>query len=139
VAIIGIEVYDGSSTYGYGASGQTFLNYNFLNLSPQLGYRMVSMGVSLDLTVGLDMAYCLKTTEKGNATATNGTAYTTSQDRKTIKSEMRPRIQLAAGDHKTGVYFGYSHGFANYQSGSIGGINEAYARLIRFGLTYKLR
>ena len=138
VSIVGISGYTGTSTYNYKASGQTYLNFNFFNLFPQIGYRIISKNVSFDLLGGLDFAYCLKATEKGNATA-NGTEYTTSTERKTIKSEMRPRIQLSAGYHKTAVSIGYSHGIANYKSGSIGGINEAYARIIRFGLTYRLK
>jgi hypothetical protein len=92
----------------------------------------------MDITAGLDVNYCLKATEKGNATTANGTEYRTSLDRKTISTDIRPRFQMSINYKKAGAYLGYSHGFANYKSGYVGGVNECYARLIRFGLTYQL-
>lgn len=136
-----VDGFTGSSTYQYTASGQTFLNYNFINLYPQLGYRFNKKSISFDLTGGFDIAYCLNGIEKGSATATNGTKYTTSLDRKTINRDIRSRIQLSADYHRSGIYLGYSHGLSNYTAGYIGGTgsNESNARLIRFGLTYRLK
>lgn len=134
-----ISGYTGSLTYNYNATGQTFLNYNFINLHPFLGYRLSTNKINFDITGGLELGYCLNTKEDGKATALNGIKYETSVDRKTIKSDIRPRIQLATDYKKIGIYIGYSFGLANYKSGYIGGTNECYARLLRFGLTYQIK
>lgn len=134
-----ISGYTGSSTYNYKATGKTFLNYSFINLHPFLGYRLLTGKINFDLTGGFELGYCVKAEEHGTATAANGVKYSTSVDRKTIKSDFRPRIQIAADYKKIGAYIGYSFGLANYKSGYIGGINECYARLLRFGLTYRLK
>jgi hypothetical protein len=121
------------------AIGKTFLNFGFVNINPQLGYRLINKHVSVDLLVGLDFAFCLTATEKGSATTTNGKKFTTTIDRKTIKSEIRPRFQVATNYKKMGAYVGYSLGMANYMYGYVGGKPECYARLIRFGLTYQIK
>lgn len=139
ISINGISDYTGTSTYESNATGQTFLNYSFINLTPFMGYRFPLHTISLELTAGIDIAYCLKAREDGKATATNGTEYETSVDRKTIKIDIRPSIQISTNYKKFGLFAGYSFGLVNYKSGYIGGINECYARLFRFGITYVLK
>jgi hypothetical protein len=139
IFINSISDYSGFITNGYDATGKTLLNYDFINLYPFIGKRFNANKVSFDLTGGIEFAYCLATKENGNATATNGTKYTTAVERKTIKTDTRPRIQFSAGYQNMGVYIGYSYGLANYMEGYVGGINECYARLIRFGLTYQIK
>jgi hypothetical protein len=126
----------GTGTYQY--NGKTLLKYDFLNLFPYIGYRFTTGKVDIDLTGGFDIANCLKAREDGEATASNGTKYATSVDRKTIKTDIRPRIQLTASYKKVGVYVGYSYGFGNYREGYVGGVNECYARILRSGITYRL-
>lgn len=123
----------------YQASGKTLLNFDFINLYPFFGKQFIADKVSFDLTGGIEVGYCLATKENGNATATNGTKYTTEVERKSIKTDIRPRIQFSVSYQKVGVYFGYSYGLANYKEGYIGGVNECYARLIRFGLVYQIK
>ncbi|WKN44103.1 outer membrane beta-barrel protein [Tunicatimonas pelagia] len=119
------------------ADGQTYLRNRFINLFPKIGYRWAVAQTSIDLSVGMDIGYCLSAQEKGNAEA--GTQdYTTERDRKTIDTDIRPRIQANVSKGKYGGYVGYSRGIKNYKSGFIGGTNEAYSRLIRFGLTYRV-
>ncbi len=139
ILINGISGYTGPSTYEYTATGQTFLYHNFLNLTPFIGYRFNVKKVNIDITGGFDMGYCLSAKEKGNATAENGMKYTTSVNRKTIKTDIRPGMQLSGSYKKIGIYAGYSYGLRNYMSGYIGGINECYARLLRFGITYQIK
>lgn len=130
-----------SSIPGYAVTGgKTFLNYDFINLHPYLGRRYtIKSTVNIDLTAGMDFAFCLGTREKGTAPAPNGIKYTTSVDRKTINTDFRPRLQMAAGYKKYGVYAGYSFGgLKNYKSGYVGGVNECYGRLWRFGVSYLL-
>ena len=91
------------------------------------------------MTGGLDIGYGLKADENGSAIASNGTNYITSADRKTIKTDIRPRLQVSAQYKKLGLYMGYSAGLTNYKSGYIGGTNECYATLLRFGASYLLK
>ncbi len=134
-----IDDNSGIVDYNYNASGKTFLNFGFVNIYPQLGYRLIKNNVSVDLLAGFDLAFCLSAKEKGKATTTDGEKFTTSIDRKTINTDIRPRFQVSTNYKKMGAYVGYSLGMANYKSGYIGGINECYARLIRFGLTYQIK
>ena len=133
-----IAGYTGNTTYQYGASGSTALKFNFINLHPYVGYRFTLSQISLDLTGGFDVAHCLSTNEDGSAEDVNGKSYTTSLDRKTIKTDIRPRVQMAANFRRLGVYAGYSYGLRNYKAGYVGGINQCQARLVRFGVTYRI-
>ncbi|MEI6586484.1 MAG: hypothetical protein WCL56_10370 [Sediminibacterium sp.] len=139
VNITAINGNTGNSIFYYTASGQTFLNYDFINLFPYIGHRYKIRKLSLDVVGGFDIAYCIKVTEKGDAIATNGIKYTTSVNRKTLSTDIRPRIQLAVDYYKAGIFLGYSYGLANYKTGYTGGKNECYSRLIRFGLTYRIK
>jgi hypothetical protein len=134
IEINGVSGYAGASA----ANGQTFLDYGFVNLYPFIGYRVKMQKTDFQINGGFDLAYCLSATERGSATAADGKKFTTLVDRKTINKDIRPRIEFSANYKKYGCYIGYSYGFANYQSGYIGGVNECYAHLIRFGLTYKI-
>lgn len=84
------------------------------------------------------MAYILSAMEKGSARTEDGINYTTSRDRKTIKVDFRSNAQFLAYYRKIGFSLGFAYGFANYRAGFSGGTNECYARLIRFGLAYRL-
>lgn len=139
VLINSVSDYSGVITTGYDATGKTLLNYDFINLYPFIGKCFIAKAVSFDLTGGVEFGRCLSTKEKGNATATNGNKYATEVDRKTIKTDIRPRIQVSVNYQKAGIYFGYSYGLINYMEGYIGGINESYSRLFRFGLTYQIK
>jgi len=87
----------------------------------------------------LGLAFCLTAEENGNATAENGTTYSTSLDRKTTTTDIRPRLQISTGYKNSGIYLGYSFGQSNYKAGYVGGTNEAYAEFLRFGFTYLLK
>lgn len=130
----------GSSTYELSAKGKTFLNSNFINLHPFMGYRLPVNNLNIDFTGGLDIAYCISSKENGSATASDGTKYETAVDRENINFDIRPRIQIAANYEKVGVYIGYSLGLADYKANYDGGkIDKCYASLLRFGLTYQLK
>jgi hypothetical protein len=139
VRLDAVNGFTGKATYSYPATGDTYLNYSFLNAYPFVGYRLRLRTLSFDLTGGIDAAYCLKAVEAGAATATNDTRYTTSRDRRTLDYDARYRFQLLVSRKRLGVYAGYSRSPFNYKAGYVGGVNECYARLIRFGLTYRLR
>lgn len=127
------------STFQKKAAGQTFLNINSLNLNPSVGYRFNLDKLDIDLVGGFDIGYLLNTKEIGDASDEDGIEYSTSLDRNRIKYDFRPRIQISTDYKKFGLYLGYSIGLSNYLGGYIGGVNEAYSRMIRFGITYKLK
>lgn len=119
------------------ADGQTYLRSSFINLFPRIGYRLSLAETSIDISGGIDIAYCISAQEKGSAEA--GTReYFTERSRKTINTDIRPRVQANVSKGKYGVYAGYSSGIRNYRSGFDGGTNEAYSRMVRFGLTFRL-
>lgn len=139
ISIDKIDGYDGVSVYQFAANGKTFLNNSFLNLNPFFGYRIDSKNISFDLTGGFEIGYCLDAGEKGTATDSNGNRYSTSRDSKTVKTDIRPGIQFAAYYHRLGLYAGYSSGLVNYMMYEKGdALWESYARLIRFGVTYRI-
>jgi hypothetical protein len=128
-----------ASNFPVPATGQTYLNFNFLNLYPHIGQRFIIEKIAIDITGGFDFSRSFKAKEQGHATISDGTVFTTSRDRTTTNMDVRPRIQLAATYNRIGIYVGYAQGFLNYLSGSVGGTNDAHSRLIRFGLAYQIR
>lgn len=139
ISLQSVNGFEGTATFQKEASGETFLNNKSLNFNPFGGYRFTINKFPLDLVGGFDIGYILDTKEKGNATATDGIEYSTSLDRKTIKQDFRPRIQISTDYKKIGLYLAYSVGLVNYKEGYIGGVNEAYSKIIRFGLTYQIK
>lgn len=120
------------------ATGVTKLTTQFLNLHPNFGFRLGKSKTTFDLTAGVDVGIVLAAYESGKATLANGEKVTTDSDRKNIKTDLRPRLQLAANYEKFGIYAGYAHGLINYKQGYVGGSSEVTSRVIRFGLSYRI-
>lgn len=120
------------------AEGKTFLIYDFINLFPYIGYRISTLQFNIDIEGGLDFGHCLKATERGRAKSSSR-EYETIRDRKTIEKDIRTRFQVGISKNKWGGYIGYSKGLRNFKSGYLGGTNEAFGNLIRFGIIYKLK
>jgi hypothetical protein len=137
--IDGINKPDNSGSFREVASGQTYLSNNQLTAFPYLGYRVGIRQVSVDLTGGLDIGYLLSSTENGKATGANGKTYSTSLDRTGIKTDIRPRAQVAVFYRRVGAYTSYAYGLSNYKSGWVGGRNECNSTVIRFGVLYKIK
>jgi hypothetical protein len=136
VTINEVNDYSTAAIFQYQARGKTYLNVNFINTQLFAGYRVVLKPLHFDITGGVDIGRCLQAKEKGSADAINGINYKTAVDRKTIKTDIRPRIQLSADYKKFGAYVGYSRGLTSYKSGYDGGANDCFSRVFRFGLTY---
>jgi hypothetical protein len=134
--IDGVSAFTMDSSYGYAASGKTFLANNFIDLFPSLGYRYKAAEAAIDLNGGFDAGFLMSTTEHGKASAANGKEYITDRDRTNNKIDIRPRIQLSLTWHKIGAYLGYAVGLANY---TYKGGGDVTAKLIRFGLSYQLK
>lgn len=137
IHIEGINGHKVSSSYYLSADGTTRLVSSFLNFFPHGGIKLNFSKVNFDLIGGMDVAYCLNTLEKGKALAEVGANFTTWVERKTVGTDFRPRIQIAAHYQKMCIYLGYSHGLVNYLAGYIGGENECYSRIIRMGIGYQ--
>lgn len=121
--------------------GRTYLNTSFVNLFPYLGGRFNINKQAFDLVGGIDIAHVLSAKEKGDAKSIDNAQFhiQTSRDRKNMKMDLRPRIQLSTDLDKIGLYVGYAHGVRNYQAGLIGMDVEAYSRMWRVGVTYRLK
>ena len=139
MGINSIDYYNGYNQNSFVASGQAFLNNYFININPQIGYRLILGKLPFDIVGGFDIAHYLKAIEKGNATASNGMKYSTTNNFKPINTDIRPRFQISSSYKRVGTYIGYSFGLANYMLGYVGGTNDCYARILRFGLTYRLK
>ena len=121
--------------------GKTYLNTSFINLFPFLGGRFNVNKQAFDLVGGLDIAHVLSAKEKGDAKSIDNAQFhiQTSRDRKNIKMDLRPRIQLSTDFGKMGFYAGYAHGVRNYRAKQDGGNSDAYSLLWRVGVTYRLK
>ncbi len=122
----------------YEAKGSTQLESQFLNLFPYIGYRMDIGKINLDINIGADLGYNLRTWEKGKAIFSEGEEISTSVNRRTTKYDIRPRVQLNLWYQNVGVYAGYSLGIINYTSELDGADSSAYTRYMRFGIKYKI-
>lgn len=122
-------------------SGRTYLNTSFINLFPFLGARLNAERQPFDLVAGMDIGSVLTAREHGDAKSTDNAQFhiETSRDREHLKTDLRPRIQLSTSFDRIGCYLGYSFGLMSYKSGMIGGSSEAYSRMLRFGLSYRLK
>ncbi|SDL19334.1 outer membrane beta-barrel protein [Siphonobacter aquaeclarae] len=131
-------IYGDFSTVGYDATGTAFLESDFLLLHPFAGYRFGRKSVSLDLTAGIDFGFRLKAKESGHFHA-NGGEQPISGDPSTVRTDIRPRLQLAFSYRRAGINAGYSIGIKNYREGWLGGATEAYLNVVRAGIFYRLR
>src|SRR5690606_23825139 len=124
---VNLEYFDVIGDIASDFYGKTYLNTSFINLFPYWGRRFKIKDQPLDLVGGLDMAVVLNSREKGDAKSMDETFHIeTSVDRKEIKTDFRPRLQLSTDFDRIGLYVGYSHGLINYKENSIGGKSSAY-------------
>jgi len=122
-------------------AGRTYLNTSFINIFPFLGGRLNGGAQPFDLVAGMDIGHVLRAREDGDAKSTDNAQFhiETSTDRKSLNTDIRPRIQLSTSFDRIGGYIGYSYGLKSYKGGMIGGSTEAYSRMLRFGLSYRLK
>ncbi len=134
-----VAYYNGTTNSNIESNGKTNFNLHFLNIHPNFGYRFDAK-TTLDLTAGLDVGLVLNANEKSNARAKDGTDFSVDRERQTIGADIRPRVQLGINLNKFGIYGGYAHGLTNYMKGYIGGGPwEAKSRMIRFGVSYRIK
>ena len=120
------------------AEGKTNITYHNINLQPFIGYRIPVMNVLMDVTLGSDFAFIVNSKEKTAFNYQNQTVEF-KNDRKTISTDIRPRIQLDFFYQKLGLSVGYSFGAINYLKDYDGANLDAKSRIIRFGVSYQLK
>ena len=114
--------------------GVTAFTSSFINVNPYVGQRLLNKAVTLDATIGFDVAFNLKS----NSTFT--TTYKRELfDAKGINApsiDARPRLQFSAGYKRINVLAGYSFGVSNYDNWSK---YKAYLHFLQFGVGYKIK
>jgi len=122
------------------ATGKAFFSTHFINLFPYIGRRYNLKHASIDLKGGCDLGYILDAWVKGNGTTDAGVRFSVNGPPKTMTLDFRPRLQVSANYHQLGIYVGYSFGLANYPGSYYSNTGKGcYSRLIRFGLSYKIK
>lgn len=125
----------------YNADGSTNLHAQALTALLGVGHRFSVGSVDVDAVAGPELAYIASLREKGSGTYDGGKTWSTSLERGS-RATFDPRLRADATVwcHQFGFNASYSYGFHNYLSGMLGGANpEAYARVLRLGLAYRLQ
>ena len=123
------------------ANGKVTLTSKFVSISPALGYRFAFKKLSLDVEGVLDFAICVAPHhEKGSATTTDSPpgTFSTNKDRNKTGLDFRTGLQSTLNYQRYGLLAGFWIGHSNYYKGMIGADLEAYSKLIRLGITYRL-
>ena len=121
------------------AEGSTHLASHNLTAFLGLGHRFQVGAVEFDALAGPELAYAFGFHEKGSGSYKGGIWAIDQRDRADNRFDARLRAEATAWYHRVGVNASYSHGFINYQGRMLGGSPEAYARILRLGLAYRLR
>ncbi len=100
-----------------------------------MGKRLLAKKITLDATLGLDVALCLKS-HASLVTSFGNEDYWFTKNEISPAVDLRPRLQLAAGYKKLGIAAGYSLGLINYKSAPG---TKAYSNFLRMGLSYRLK
>lgn len=121
------------------ATGHTILNSRFINTHLFAGHRFALGPVSLDATVGPELALLRGRREKGEASG-GGTTIRTNRTRHTSVTTdlLRARANLTAYYQRLGLSVGYSSGLLDQKRGYVGGTNDLYSQMLRVGLAYQL-
>lgn len=125
------------SSYAYNvfsATGETRLRNSYINLNPYIGRRFLMGQINLDITAGADMAFCIKSHDKGIAGTTNGNGVRTDYNIPKPTLDFRPRLQASLYYKRFGVLAGYSLGLTSYKSVES---EKAYTSIFRLGVSYK--
>lgn len=118
------------------ANGTMILKNTFITVNPYLGHRYSLGNISFDLLAGIDIAYCLKSTELIWQTPDTKASLVAQNDLAKPTFDIRPRIQFKTQIKKFGFIAGYSLGLTNYQSQDN---KKAYASFLRLGLSYQIK
>lgn len=119
----------------YPATGKTVLKNSFITFNPFLGHRFITSKISLDFSIGLDLAFCEKSEEKIAINVfQDHPKFTNDRDKPAV--DYRPRIQLKAQFKRLGIIAGYSIGLTNFSEKPN---TKAYTKSLRLGLAFRIK
>ncbi|MEP6674991.1 MAG: hypothetical protein ABJA78_07545 [Ferruginibacter sp.] len=122
----------------YPATGKTKHRSQYINIIPQIGYRINAGEIKVDLMAGFNIAQCLDTKEKLNA-KTQTRTYTAENKTTHPKTDPRPELGFTVHYKKFGFISSYQWGVKNYYGLYIGGTKpEAFTRFLKLGLSYRI-
>lgn len=122
------------------ATGKIILSNQFLNVFSYLGYRIKMNEILLDLTTGVDVGYLMNSREEGKAKTVTDYIITTYYNRDwDIDFDVRAKLQATVSYHRFGIYADYAQGIPNYYGEMDCGDSEARSRMVRLGVTYKIK
>ncbi|WP_448697976.1 hypothetical protein ACFGVR_14235 [Mucilaginibacter sp. AW1-3] len=119
-------------------NGYAIFDSQTINYNPYIGYRLTIKKVAVDIDAGLNFDKILHMHENGRTPSASGSDVTTDIERSHPSSDFGYRFELKANYLRYGITAGYDYGLSNYYSGYVGGRPEAYSRMIRFGLSYRI-
>jgi len=115
--------------------GTTTFTNAFINLNPYAGQRLLNKTITLDATIGVDVAFNIK----------SKSTFTTSTYKEDLNApgiisapsvDARPRLQLSAGYRHINVLAAYSLGITNYNKWLK---PKAYLHFLQFGIGYRIK
>jgi|CXWL01.1.fsa_nt_gi hypothetical protein len=126
----------------YEVTGSAKQKYKYITTSSYFGKRVGTKKITLDVTIGIDVAFCQSNQEKGQFLGDIGDPYSYDWEMTKPPADIRPRVQLTVYYKKIGILLGYSQGLTDYYNNSVyadfPGI-EAFSRFLRIGVSYRIK
>ncbi|WP_439883420.1 hypothetical protein ACSX1A_09625 [Pontibacter sp. MBLB2868] len=97
----------------------------------------------MDLILGIDVVIGLYAVERAKATYANGEEVVSKFELSTPKVDVRPRVGATVYYKRFGLTSSYAHGLTNYMQNYVDANPKAhpkaYMRVLRLGLSYKIK
>ena len=122
--------------YQFPATGNATLHNTFITLNTFYGHRYFVNKITLDILLGFDFAFCLRSVESGNAVANNKNYTVDEHEISKPTIDIRPRLQIKTQYKKIGLIVGYSLGLTNFNNQTN---NNAFSNFFRTGLSYQIK
>jgi hypothetical protein len=132
------------TTYPQDASGHTYLQQDFFNLNPYIGYRIKAGKIKIDLMPGVEFGFDINSYDKGNASFStyggNPSSYTIDYNMGKARMDVRLKLAAAAYYHKWGITLSYARGLTGYRSADAASTDGyAHSELMRVGISYRIK
>jgi hypothetical protein len=95
--------------------GEMYLQDQFINLNPYIGYRLAFKKVKVDILPGADIAINVNSYDKGKVTTDESTVYQTDLKRANAPADVRLKLGLSATYNRFGIMASYACGLTNYE------------------------
>ncbi|MES1181566.1 MAG: hypothetical protein ABUL44_02100 [Flavobacterium sp.] len=141
------SIFDEWQNQRYTTTGNATIRSSFINVYPFIGKRFVASDILIDVSTGVDIAYCLDSRLKAEANTKGSSPYSLDYDlnkgssfftpyAKKISVDCRARLQIKAQYKKYGLLVGYSQGLTNYKGNSS---SKVFSRFLRLGISYQIK